>query len=89
MQYAKDVAMQGLSSILLKAFDTGIVVIHLFLLTEKIWVEYGMPKNLRLLHIHEMHASFGPTRHRNLPFFYLLTGCDTTAAFVSFRKVNA
>ena len=76
MLHAKDVAIQRLSSILLKATDTDIVVVCLSLFTENIYVEFGMPKNLRLLLIHEIHSSLGPTHCRSLSFFYSLTGCD-------------
>lgn len=83
MLHLKDATIQDLSSILLKATNTDIVGICAFLL-------YKTSKHLCLLSIHKVHASLGPKHCRDFPFsfFQLLTGRDTTTAFIGFGKVS-
>ena len=74
--HARDAALAGHRSILIKASDIDIVVICVSLFSEigaeEFYVHYGTSKNLRLLPIHEIHRSLGPRRCRGLLFFYEL-----------------
>ena len=91
--HAKHAVCNGHSTILIKASDIDIVVICLSLFNdigaEELYVEYGTAKNLRILPIHKIHHSLGPTRCRGLLFFYGLTGVDSIASFVGYGKVTA
>ena len=56
---------------------------------EELYVEYGTAKNLRILSIHKIYRSLGPSRCRGLLFFYGLTGVDSITSFVGYGKVTA
>ena len=90
--HAKDAVMHGLTKIILKATDTDIFVICLFLFTdigaEELWIELGTAEKLRLFPIHDIHSSSGVSRSKGLLFFHSFTGCDSTTAFVGFGKVS-
>lgn len=53
------------------------------------WIHYGVGRSARLIAVHEISASLGPTKCSVLPTFHALTGCDTTSAFYGKGKKTA
>jgi hypothetical protein len=77
-------------NILVKTVDTDVVVIlvaafrKVLFINNKvsIWVEFGMGKTVRHLHIKSIYHKLGENKSRSLPTFHALTGCDSTSNFL-------
>jgi hypothetical protein len=81
-------------NILVKTVDTDVVVIlvaafrKVLFINNKvsIWVEFGMGKTVRHLHINSIYHKLGENKSRSLPMFHALTGCDSTSNYLGRGK---
>ena len=88
-----DGCRKGYKKLTIVGSDTDIVVIALYhfydLDVNELWIEYGVSKNKRWLPIHEYAKCLGEEICRALPFWYVITGCDTVSAFSGRGKKTA
>ena len=56
---------------------------------QKLWINFGTQKRLRIIPIHHIFERLGSQRCKGLLFFHALTGADSTTGFVGFSKISA
>eukprot|EP00794_Sanderia_malayensis_P002124 gene2124-2410_t len=80
------------SSIMIKTVDSDIVVLALSvfeqLCIEKLWIEFGVGRNVTYLPVHQMVVSLTTPVCKALPFFHAFTACDTCSAFNGKGKIS-
>jgi hypothetical protein len=86
-------AEQGAKQIALRTVDTDVVVLAVSsfpdLNIDKLWIIFGVGKNVRVIPVHEIAASLGIDRTKSLPVFHAFTGCDTVSSFGGRGKKTA
>ena len=88
-----DASLKGLRKISIVTVDTDVVVIALYhffsLNVEELWIEIGVGQYRRWLPIHLYANMLKEEVCRALPFWFTLTGCDTTSMFSGRGKKTA
>ena len=94
--HARYAAMNGSKALMIKAYDTAVVVTAIFamkplneLFVENMWIAFCQGGNVRWIQVHEEVNTTGPEKASELPFFHALTGCDTVSAFRGKGKKSA
>ena len=91
--HAKHASVSGMKKILIRTFDTDVVILAIAfarkLEADELWVAFGVGKNLRYLPIHKIASSLTTQQCEGLPFFHALTGCDTVSYFSGKDKKTA
>ena len=95
MLHSYHAAGSGYDTVKIRTVDTDVVVLAISffsrLSASELWIHYGVGRgrSARLIAVHEISASLGPTKCSVLPTFHALTGCDTTSAFYGKGKKTA
>ncbi|KAK3743379.1 hypothetical protein QZH41_002123 [Actinostola sp. cb2023] len=91
--HCKDCVIYGSQKLLIRTVDTDVVVIAVAMFAkigaEELWVAMGTGKAFRLIAIHEVVRSIGPSKAAALPAFHAFTGCDQTSSFAGKGKCSA
>jgi len=73
--------------------DTDVVVLAVATAArmgiQELWVTFGTGRNFRYIPVHEIAASIGPNKSRDLLMFHTYTGCDTVSSFATKGKKTA
>ena len=85
---------RGAESIFVRMVDTDVVVILVGKLHDllaynqlsKVWVAFGMGRNVSVININGICSSLGERESRALPVFHAFTGCDCTSQFCGIGK---
>ena len=77
-----------------QTIDTDVIVLAVMVAQalpwwDELWIAFGMGKNYRYIHAHEIAASLSPQKARALPVFHTMPGCDMVSAFVGHGKKSA
>ena len=84
---------KGAKVLSVRTVDTDVVVLLVGHFSSfgpcDIWVEFGMGKNFRRLHINDIVQNLGDRPSRALLVFHAYTGCDTTSSFTGIGKKTA
>ena len=82
-----------LEKILVLTVDTDLVVIALGVFhklnTAELWIEMGVGGSKQWIPIHKYSQLLGEDVCKALPFWFALTGCDTTSHFYGIGKLTA
>ena len=94
--HALHAAKQQMTSVLIKACDTDVLVVAVSVFAtlqdagmEMLWVEFGQAQFIKWLPIHDMVANLGPDKSSGMLFFHAFTGCDILSAFRGKGKKTA
>ena len=94
--HARDAAIEGSKSLVIKANDTDIVVIAVSVLpqlqeigVETMWTAFGHGVGMKWIPIHELLNAIGPARASGILYFHAFTGCDVVSAFRGKGKKSA
>jgi hypothetical protein len=94
--HAMHAAREGYTSLLVKANDTDVVVIGIYVMPtllelglQKLWISFGQGTSLRWIPVHEIVSQIGPEKTHGMPFFHAFTGCDLVSAFRGKGKKSA
>ena len=86
-------AQNGLKRLAVRTVDTDIVVLAISFFSvisaAEFWIHFGVCKSVRLIPVHELYATIGPSRCAALPAFHALTGCDTVSCLHRKGKKSA
>ena len=85
---------KGISSITVRTLDTDVIVILLSFMVQfininehvSIMVDFGSGDSRRTISINRSFSELGDAVCLGLPFFHILTGCDSTSAFYKKTK---
>ena len=93
MVHVADAVGNGHKSIMIRTADTDVVVLAVAavaaLSLDELWMSYGTGKSHKVLPAHVFAKALGSSKSRCLPFFHVLTGCDTTSFFAGHGKKTA
>ena len=88
--HAIHAARQGHNKVVLRTVDTDVLVLTIVqiqsLHLSEVWLEFGAGKHYRVIPVHSIAMTIGPTKASALPFYHALTGCDTTSALAGRGK---
>ena len=70
---------QDFESIVLRAYDTDVLVLAIFAQTQEFWLSFGVGRNHKFIPVHEVILQIGHSRALALPGFHAFTGCDVTS----------
>ena len=94
--HALHAAKQQMTSVLIKACDTDVLVVAVSVFAtlqdtgmEMLWVEFGQGQFIKWLPIHDMVANLGPDKCSGMLFVHAFTGCDILSAFCGEGKKTA
>ena len=91
--HTNNASLSDMKKILIRTVDTDVFILAITfehrLELEKLWVAFGVGKNLRYLPIHKIASSLTTLQCEGLPFFHALTGCDTVSFFSGWGKKSA
>ena len=91
--HAADCVKQGQKQILIRTFDTGVVVLlNSFvekIKLEELWAAFGTGKHFRHIAAHAIASSLGAGKSRALPAFHAVSDCDTVSFFDLKGKLKA
>src|SRR6218665_864726 len=82
----------GSNTMAIRTVDIDVVVLAIAFFSKlqlKVWIHFGVGKNVRLLAIHELSSVLGPDKSAAFPVFHSMTGCDTTSSFSGRGKKSA
>ena len=91
--HAAHATKKGYKKVMIRTVDTDIVVLCVSSVTkldvEELWISFGMGKHLRYIPAHAIAMSLSPSMCTGLPFFHVVTGCNTVSAFCGHGKKTA
>jgi len=91
--HAADAVYDGFHEIMVRTMDTDVVVLAVATAArmgiQELWVTFGTGRNFRYIPVHEIAASIGPNKSRDLLMFHTYTGCDTVSSFATKGKKTA
>jgi hypothetical protein len=91
--HAKHASKNSLKKIMIRTFDTDVVVLAIAYLrkidAEELWVAFGVGKHLKYLPIHAIRSTLPQDQCESLPFFHAVTGCDNVSYFAGRGKKTA
>ena len=94
--HARDAAIEGSKSLVIKANDTDIVVIAVSVLpqlqeigVETMWTAFGHGVGMKWISKHEPINAIGPARASGILYCHAFTGCDVVYAFRGKGKKSA
>ena len=80
--HINDMSLQGHSKIIIRTMDTDVLVLAVSVFArlkdqlEELWVDFGVGKHRKYVHVHVIFNHLGESRARGLSFFHVFTGCD-------------
>ena len=83
--HAKHASVNGMKRTLIRTVDTDVVILDV----EELWIAFEVGKHLHYLSIHKIASSLNTEQCEGLPFFHVLTGCDTVSFFSGKGKKTA
>ena len=94
--HARDAAIEGSKTLLIKANDTDIAVIAVYVLpqlqeigVETLWTTFGHGVGMKWIPIHRLLDAIGPASARGIMYLHAFTGCDVASAFRGKGKKSA
>lgn len=94
--HARHALMEGNQTLMIKANDTDIIVIAIYILPslqelglQKLWIAFGQGTHLKWIPIHDIISTLGPEKTSGILFFHAFTGCDIVSAFRGKGKKSA
>lgn len=94
--HARDAALNGSKSIIIKANDTDVLIIAVSVLSslqdlglQQMWIFFGQGLNSRWIPVHDIVSAIGPQKTLGMLFFHAFTGCDVVSAFRGKDKKSA
>ena len=90
--HAKHASLTENRTITIVSSDTDVVILPIAvypdLNIDALWLAVGKDQNFRIIQIHDVCRSLGPSS-KELPFFHACSGCDNVSAFVGKGKKSA
>ena len=83
--HAKHASVNSMTKNLIRTVDTDVVILDV----EELWIAFEVGKHLQYLLIHKIASSLNTEQCEGLPFFHVLTGCDTVSLFSGKGKKTA
>ena len=94
--HARDAVLNGSQSLIIKANDTDVLVIAIFVLSslqnlglQQMWVFFGHGPFTKWIPVHEVVAAIGQRKALGILYFHAFTGCDVVSAFRGKGKKSA
>ena len=88
--HARQAADAGHANLVIRSSDTDVLVLAVAhfenIGADKLWIYSGTSKHHKIIPVHEVFKSLGPSRSAGLPFFHSFSGCDTTSCFTNYGK---
>lgn len=94
--HARHAAMEGITTLVIKANDTDVVAIGISTLPvlqalglQQMWIDFGQGSSARWIPIHDIASAIGAEKVAGMSFFHAFTGCDVVSAFRGRGKKSA